>query len=172
MVKLKYAAYGSNLHPVRLSERTPSARYLGKTVLEGWALHFHKRSRDGSGKCNIVKDEMQQIYIGVYEIDKSEKPLLDTIEAVDCGYRCEYIEVADFGRCFTYLADGTHIDDSLRPYAWYKALVLAGCETLAFPGSYTDRIHGFDAIDDPDKLRTARHRELLVRLREYNNPGT
>ena len=54
MTLLYYLAYGSNLHPVRLTERVPSARFLGLTSLFGYQLRFHKRHEpDGSGKCNM-----------------------------------------------------------------------------------------------------------------------
>lgn len=35
---LLYFAYGSNLHPLRLQRRTPSARLAGLAVLEGHVL--------------------------------------------------------------------------------------------------------------------------------------
>ena len=49
---LLYFAYGSNLHPERLRERVPSAESLGVARLEAHVLRFHKRGRDGSGKCD------------------------------------------------------------------------------------------------------------------------
>ena len=44
-------AYGSNLHPFRLTHRVPSAKLLGVVSVPGKRLAFHKRSDDGSGKC-------------------------------------------------------------------------------------------------------------------------
>jgi hypothetical protein len=32
-----YAAYGSNLHPLRLAARAPSAALLGTCALPGWS---------------------------------------------------------------------------------------------------------------------------------------
>ena len=43
-----YAAYGSNLHPARLSRRAPSAEFVGTALLPGWELRLHKRGQDGS----------------------------------------------------------------------------------------------------------------------------
>lgn len=46
-------AYGSNMLVARLTERVPSARPIGIGQLKGHVLRWHKRSKDGSGKCDI-----------------------------------------------------------------------------------------------------------------------
>ncbi len=166
MDKIKYAAYGSNLHPIRLSDRIPSAKLLGKGILKGKALLFHKRSKDGSGKCNIVDDAKQQVYVAVYAIDESEKSALDNAEGVGYGYRTEEVKVVGFGKCFTYIAEDSHIDDSLKPYTWYKELVLVGCEKLEIPMTYIDRIRGIDADEDFEKQRQAKNMELVARAKK------
>ena len=74
---MKYAAYGSNLHPIRLMDRVPSAQFLGKAVIKDKALRFHKRSKDKSAKCNIVTDTNNNVYVAVYEIRESEKPAFE-----------------------------------------------------------------------------------------------
>ena len=165
MEKIKYAAYGSNLHPIRLSERVPSAKLLGKGILERKVLRFHKRSPDGSGKCNVADDDKQQVYVAVYEIDEPEKSLLDNAEGVGYGYRVEEITVAGFGKCFTYIAMDSYIDDSLKPYTWYKKLVLVGCEKLELPMPYIDRIRSIDADVDFEKQRHEKHMELITRAK-------
>ena len=165
MEKLNYAAYGSNLHPIRLSSRVPSAKLLGKGLLEGKALRFHKRSKDGSAKCNIVDDDTQQVYVAVYEIDESEKSLLDNAEGVGYGYRTEIVEVDDFGKCFTYIAADSHIDNSLNPYTWYKELVLVGCEYLKLPVNYIEFIQNINAEVDLDEKRHAKYTNMIARAR-------
>ena len=166
MDKIKYAAYGSNLHPIRLSDLVPSAKLLGKGILEGKALRFHKRSKDDSGKCNIIDDDKQQVYVAVYEIDESEKPALGNAEGVGYGYRTEEVKVVGFGKCFTYIAENSHIDDSLKPYTWYKELVLVGCEKLEIPMTYINRIRGVDADEDFEKQRQAKNMELVARAKK------
>lgn len=49
-----YFAYGSNMSSVRLKERAPSSRAVGVAQLPEYVLKFHKRSKDGSGKCNAL----------------------------------------------------------------------------------------------------------------------
>src|SRR5438128_1900656 len=50
-----YFAYGSNMLTQRLKARVPSASPKTVAVLFDHGLRFHKRSQDGSGKCDIVK---------------------------------------------------------------------------------------------------------------------
>lgn len=165
MSKIKYAAYGSNLHPIRLSSRVPSANLLGKGILEEKTLRFHKRSKDGSGKCNIIDSEKHKVYVAIYEIYESEKPLLDNAEGVGYGYRTEDIKIIGFGKCFTYIAEDSYTDNSLKPYTWYKELVLAGCENLKLPTSYINYIRSVEADLDLDKQRNKKYLEMVVRAK-------
>ncbi len=74
-----YLAYGSNLHPTRISERVPSAILLGKAVVSDRVLQFHKRSVDGSAKCNMTRGT-GSVHAAIYEIPVDEKPGLDRTE--------------------------------------------------------------------------------------------
>jgi hypothetical protein len=102
----------------------------------------------------------------VYEINEQEKAVLDGIEGVGSGYSVETLDVPGFGDCFTYLATSSHIDDRLRPYSWYKELVLAGCEALAFPHDYVVMIRSITAIDDPDQQRHMTNLQRAERARK------
>jgi gamma-glutamylcyclotransferase (GGCT)/AIG2-like uncharacterized protein YtfP len=162
---LKYAAYGSNLHPLRLQERTDHARLLGTTRVDGFALRFHKRGNiDGSAKCNIVDQAGCEVYVAVFEISKADVEQLDIAEGVGTGYDRTRIEIPNYGRCMTYRAQSTHIDDSLLPFGWYKALVLAGCRFHRFPHEYLEAIDNMAAVTDPDPERHALHMSLLSTL--------
>lgn len=165
-VSVKYAAYGSNLHPFRLRERTGEARLLGTAVAEGLELRFHKRgSVDGSGKCNIVEARDSRVHVAVFEITPAGCEELDIAEAVGSGYERSRIELEGFGRCLTYRAQTSHIDDALAPFDWYKDLVLAGCRYHGFPEDYLQLIDAVEAIADPDPERHATHLQLLEALR-------
>lgn len=169
MVKIRYAAYGSNLHPMRFSARIPSAKLLGKALLKNKALRFHKISKDGSGKCNIIDDDKRHIFAAIYELHSDEKPILDSIEGVGQGYRTEEFKLDEFGSCFTYIAQESHIDDSLNPYTWYKELVLVGCMNLKFPSYYVEEIYDVDANVDLDSQRHSVHMELVRRAKNLCN---
>ena len=152
--KVRYAAYGSNLHPFRLAERTPSARLLGTEYLPEWSLHFHKRSdRDGSGKCSIQRLG-EGIHVAIYEIAMSEKRMLDTIEGLGIGYDEIAIEVPNFGQCSTYTARPSHIDNELAPLDWYKQMVVMGCDLHEFPRDYRSGICAVEALPDSDDSRS------------------
>jgi gamma-glutamylcyclotransferase len=160
-----YAAYGSNLHPLRLAERVPSARLVATAPFDGWRLVFHKRSNlDGSGKCNIVPAD-DRVWFTIYEIAADEKPLLDRIEGLHNGYVDTQFDVPGHGTCFAYVATESHIDDRLSPYAWYKALVIAGIEYHGFPRDYLRRVHAVSHRDDPDAERHALNMSLVDRAR-------
>ncbi len=151
---MQYAAYGSNLHPRRLRERITSAQLLGACQLVDWSLRFHKRSRDGSGKCNIVNSG-EGIYVAIYEISAEDKLTLDKIEGLGSGYDEGILNVPGFDDCVTYLASDTYIDDTLAPYDWYREMVLVGCRALKFPESYIATIEGIQVLRDPNVKRRA-----------------
>ena len=162
MTSCRYAAYGSNLHPVRLTRRVPSAKLIKTARVPGFDLRFHKKSFDGSAKCNIV-EAASEIYVAVFEILREEKPLLDRVEGLGAGYDELQIAVPDVGDCWTYTAAESHIEPTLTPYTWYKAMVLLGCEFNAFPDRYTQTVREVADQRDPDEQR---HKEnsLLVEV--------
>lgn len=160
-----YAAYGSNLHPQRLRSRTASARLLGTAYLADWSLRFHKRSVDRSGKCSIAMGR-SGVHVAVYELSASDKQLLDRIEGVGKGYTDVTIEVPGFGRCATYIAAESHVDEALVPYDWYREMVLLGCRELALPQDYVARIERVAATPDPEPQRHEENWRVVERLRE------
>jgi gamma-glutamylcyclotransferase len=160
-----YAAYGSNLHPLRLRRRVPSARLLGNATLDGWSLRFHKRSwRDGSGKCTLVREAGRCAHLAVYHIAPVERPRLDRAEGLGRGYEHREVELPRFGQAFTYLGAESHLDPSLAPFRWYRRLVLLGCLRHGFPEAYVERVRRQPAVSDPDPGRRARHVALLSAL--------
>jgi gamma-glutamylcyclotransferase (GGCT)/AIG2-like uncharacterized protein YtfP len=162
--RLRYAAYGSNLHPQRLRERIEHAKLVGTSFLEQHTLQFHKRGQDQSAKCSFSSCG-RGMHVAVYEIDESGKQVLDRIEGAGRGYNVANLHVPDIGECFTYIAARTHIDELLQPFDWYREMVLLGCRSHAFPGAYCDRIAAIPAVADPDAGRRAKNWEIVDRLR-------
>lgn len=158
-----YAAYGSNLHPARLNQRVPSTCLIGTSRVPGFELLFHKRSIDGSAKCNVVEAE-SEIYVAVYEVRLDEKRLLDNVEGLGIGYDELRMSVPGVGDCWTYTAAQSHIDAKLVPYDWYKALVILGCEYNAFPGDYVQCVRGISERRDHDTQRRERNMELVASI--------
>ena len=149
-----YAAYGSNLHPTRLAQRIHSARQIGTGFVPGWYLNCHKRSKDGSAKFNIVAGG-HGVYVAVFEISVGDKIKLDDIEGVGRGYHTVNLPVPQIGNCTTYVAEDSYVDESLRPYEWYKKLTTLGARAQYFPDAYLQLIDGIPAYEDPDKARHA-----------------
>ncbi len=164
---MRYAAYGSNLHPLRLAERVTSAKFLGTQFLPHWSLHFHKRSMDESGKCNILPVG-SGVYIVIFDLLPEDKNRLDIIEGLGYGYSETTVSTPDFGDCITYVAEHSHIDDLLRPYDWYKELVLLGAGAHEFPDDYLNQIRAIQALVDPDPIRRAEQWKTVEKIIDAN----
>lgn len=155
-------AYGSNMSAARLGERCPSARAIGSAELPGHELRWHKRSKDGSGKCDIVpSDAADACVFGVlYEIAAHEKTELDRAEGLGAGYEEVEIEVLRGNRRVTAKAyKATATDSTLRPYTWYRALVIAGAKEHELPDPYVAGLESVPADEDENR---ARHDERIA----------
>lgn len=173
---LHYLAYGSNLHPLRLRERVPSATLLGTFELRGRKICFSKRSVDGSGKCTVPVGGASRIAYGaVFRIDEADRPALDRAEGFGKGYEEQRETLKIEGRLtqvFFYVASADHFDASLRPYRWYKQLVLAGARYHRFPPEYVAGLEAVPSVDDPDPRRRAANEQLLRRCMAMPRPGS
>lgn len=167
-----YLAYGSNLHPLRLAVRVPSARVVGIVEMPGYMLAFHKRSIDGSGKCLVHTEQgvSCKTYGVLYEFDAQEKAQLDAVEGKNKGYHEQLVQFQLNGETYTpyiYIAQSTHIDLSLAPYHWYKNLVLAGARYHNFPPQYIAAIEAIPSKGDPDVKRAQENENLLQQMGKY-----
>ena len=159
---MKYFAYGSNMLLQRLHGRVPGAKSLGRACLADHRLAWHKVNADGSGKCDIVEDEGSLVWGVIYDIDPGEKHDLDLAEGLGRGYSEKHVTVDFDGesiRACTYFAIRT--DPSVKPYGWYRDLVLIGAVQHRLPDAYTDGIRAVEVIPDPDTGRRERNRRLL-----------
>jgi hypothetical protein len=170
---LYYFAYGSNLHPVRLTARVSSANLLGTTRLAGHRLVFHKRGSDDSGKCTLqhTGSEADSVFGAIYKMAREHKILLDRIEGIGCGYSEHQVRVRHHEQeydCFTYLAQPSHLVDNLLPYHWYKELVVIGAQYLQFPDTYIASIEMVDSVDDPVSERNKEHELLICMAKRFS----
>lgn len=78
MSTILYFAYGSNMSTPRLRYRVASCRLSFIARLLNYKLCFHKRSTDGSAKCNAFRTATPaDTVIGVvYEIPTNQSPHL------------------------------------------------------------------------------------------------
>lgn len=161
-----YFGYGSNMLTARLQERVPSAHPVTTALLPGHALRFHKRSRDGSGKCNVVPVSRPETRVHgvVFDVEGADLDALDEAEQRGRGYERQQLTVEAAHTTvdvFAYVAQPAYVDDALLPYEWYHALVVAGARQHDLPPSYVERLEDVRSYPDPDETRRRTHRALL-----------
>lgn len=169
---IHYFAYGSNLHPVRLTERVESASLVASAKITGYQLKFHKLGQDDSAKCDLwhTGNAADTAYGAIYMLESRHKYVLDQFEGKGSGYIDGEIKVPYAGEtlcCFTYLAQKAYIKDSIKPYDWYKKLVLGGASYLGFPDYYLQNLEAVDSKIDPDSERERIHHSLLKSVADY-----
>jgi gamma-glutamylcyclotransferase len=156
---VNYFAYGSNMSPRRLQARVPDARPLGVGALYGHELRFHKRGRDGSGKCDafLVEERDASLWGVLFEIPRAGKAVLDSIEGLGAGYAeksvCVLRQRGGRTKAVTYYA--TDIDVTLKPFCWYRHHVITGAREFALPTRYQDALGAVEFVIDPDRHRRA-----------------
>jgi hypothetical protein len=157
---------------VRLLERVPSAQWVGRTELRYHRLAFQKKGRDGSSKCNLVctGEESDGVYGAIYQMDSAHKKALDSFEGNGNGYHNSQLTVELHGKeysCFTYFAQQSYIENNLKPYHWYKNLVVLGAKHLQFPDGYVRSIELIESVEDPDETRRKHHEQLIEEILNY-----
>ena len=156
---MKYFAYGSNMLEQWLHspDRVPAANFAVLGFVRGRRLHFHKKSEDESGKCDIPEsgNDTDIVYGVLYEIPDSDICHLDRAEGAGHGYTRSELMVSVEGQtpvlATVYLADPSHIESGLLPYEWYRDLISAGAEQHSLPNDYICAISSIPACPDPQR---------------------
>ncbi len=161
-----YFSYGSNMlsRRVQAIERAPSAVAIGVGFVQGRRLTFDKVGRDGSGKCDIevTMNPTDRAYGVLFRIRSAEKTGLDRAEGLGRGYGEENVRVVTTsGECTAIAYVATMKALTLRPYHWYKALVVAGAVEHGLPLGYVEWLRTFESQADPDTKRRAENEALL-----------
>jgi hypothetical protein len=160
-----YFAYGANLHPLRLRTVVPSCEFVATAVLGDHGLRFHKRSRDGSAKCDAFPEPGAAVHGAVYRLDAAERPALDRSEEGYDGVDVTLRLAAGTCTAFTYRAQPDFVDPGLRPYDWYRDVVCLGARHRRLPQAWVAMLEAIPAAPDPNAERAARGAALLARLR-------
>jgi gamma-glutamylcyclotransferase len=100
------------------------------------------------------------VYGVLYALSAAARTALDAIEGVGNGYYAENLEIPGFGPAFCYLAELSHRDARLKPYTWYRDLIVAGARSRGFPTAYVQTLEAIPAVTDPDLRRDREHRAL------------
>lgn len=160
-----YFAYGSNMLAERLRDRVPSAEPVTTARLPGYGLRFHKRSQDGSAKCNVIEVDDESTVHGVFfSFATDDLSALDEAENRGYGYeRCRVHPQTDAEsfEAFAYVAQPAYVDDALHPYGWYQALAAAGAAQHDLPAPYRTQLQAIRSYPDPNEDRRARYKSLL-----------
>jgi gamma-glutamylcyclotransferase len=157
-------AYGSNMLSARLQARVPSAKAIGIGQLRGHVLRWHKRSNDGSGKCDvqITDTETDNVWGVLFRFKMSEKADLDEAEGLNNGYAEKDVDIlvgTKASKAQVYYA--TNKEPALRPYQWYKAFVVAGAREHHLPVEYLATLESMAAVPDLNTKRAAKNERLL-----------
>jgi len=161
-------AYGSNLCIERLRARTPSARVVAVATLGGHSLRWHKKSRDGSGKCDAYATGCDEdvVWGVVYELTPDDKLVLDEFEGLGEDYFEKIVRVTSRDgvvvEAIAYVANPRLLDESVRPYRWYKGFVTTGARQHGFPDDYRAFLEAVEEHDDANAERHSREWQVLA----------
>lgn len=164
---MRIFAYGSNMHLNRLKKRVPSAIKISNAFIEGYNLVCNKISIDGSSKGNIVKSENPNdvVWGVIFEIEDTEKSILDEAEGLGRGYNETTLTFTDNDnnavKAQIYLADEDAIDNQLKPFDWYKSIILEGAKQNQLPQDYIEKIESLDFEVDKDEERQSKRMKIL-----------
>ena len=76
-----YAAYGSNLDPAQMAERTPASPPAGSGWLQGWRLTFGGEDLGWEGAlATIVEDPLSEVFVMLYDLTELDEAALDEWE--------------------------------------------------------------------------------------------
>ncbi len=133
---INYFAYGSNMNPGRMRERTVEFSLRQSAVLDGYALCFNKISASypGSGAANIVESPHSRVEGILYLVTAGGLAALDRFEGYPEHYTKETVRVETAEKamieCVTYIANADMTKDGLKPRAKYLSHLLLADEML------------------------------------------
>lgn len=141
-------------------------RVIGVGRLENYKLAFHKKSNDGSGKCDAYYVGSPEYFVHgvVFQLNSSQLKVLDKYEGLGEGYERKTVPIStpDMKTISAVTYYATEIDSSIQPYLWYKEHVIRGAKEHGLPKDYIDMIRRVDAIPDPNIRR--QREELMIYL--------
>jgi gamma-glutamylcyclotransferase (GGCT)/AIG2-like uncharacterized protein YtfP len=146
LARVPYFAFGSNLPLARLRARAPSARVRDAAQLAGFRLTLDKRSVDGTGKVNLLRDANASVWGVVFEIAEAELAALDGFEPGYARIRVP-VTLRAGGACEAQAFLSEQREAGLRAAPGYKALILAGAREHGLPADWILRLAALPAGD-------------------------
>lgn len=133
-----YAAYGTNLDPVRMSERCPHSPLHATGWLPGWRLTFGGEEHGWDGAlATIVEDPIDQVFVAVFDVTPEDETELDRWVGADTGlYLKTRVRVSTMSGelvVWTYVLDAY---EGGLPSASYLGVLAAAAEAADAPDDY------------------------------------
>lgn len=147
-----YAAYGSNLDPVRMAKLAPHSPIVGPGWLSGWRLTFGRVDHGWDESLpTIVEDHTSQVFVMLYELTEQDEQTLNTAEGFDIDfYRRVHVRVNTLSGQFTawlYVVNG--YESGLPRQSVVDAIVESAIVAGA-PDDYVAMITNFITSDEDE----------------------
>ncbi len=132
-----YAAYGSNLDPVRMAARCPHSPQRGTGWLAGWRLTFGAEDRGWEGAlATVVESPGAHVFVAMYDITDVDAAALDEWEGGDLGlYRKLRVRIDT-------------LDGAARPWLYVLDAFEGGLPSARYLGLMADAAEAAGAPDD------------------------
>jgi gamma-glutamylcyclotransferase len=138
---MHYFAYGSNMDLDQTKDRIGEFKIIGITILDGYRLKFNKRSKDGSGKANIVPESESKVEGVLFDLTEEQMKEMDDCEQ---GYSRKTIPLNDDSlNAVTYVANPDTIDEKLRPTRDYLDKIINAAKKLGVSEAYQQMLKVF-----------------------------
>jgi hypothetical protein len=143
----------------RLKRRTASARFVSIGRLDQYSLRFHKLGLDGSGKADAYYTGQDEDHVWgvVFELNQSDKQVLDQFESLGVGYDQKEIFVDTLEgstiQATIYCARSEAIRRELNPFSWYLWFLISGANQFGLPSGYVANLRQVKSIVDSDQQR-------------------
>jgi AIG2 family protein len=132
-----YAAYASNLDPLRMFERCPHSPARGTGWLVGWRLTFAGEELGWDGAlATIAEDPGSQVFVALYDVSREDERLLKGWE-ID-AYRKLHVRVQTLDGeqlAWVYVLDAY---EGGLPSASYVGVISEAAAAAGAPDDYVD----------------------------------
>lgn len=132
-----YAAYASNLDPLRMMERCPHSPARGTGWLLGWRLTFAGEDVGWDGAlATLVEDEGGQVFVALYDVSREDERNLDSWETD--RYRKLHVRVQTLDGeqlAWVYVLDAY---EGGLPSASYLGIISEAAEIAGAPADYVE----------------------------------
>ena len=137
-----YAAYGSNLDPVRMGDRCPHSPLRSTGWLTGWRLTFGGEEHGWDGSLvTIVQDPFEQVFVALYDVTEDDLAGLDELEGADSGlYRKTRVRVATLAGSHAAWAYVLDAYEGGLPSASTLGILADAAEAAGAPADYVAQL--------------------------------